>query len=264
MTGGLSILTALALQKGAFNVEVYVKIFVSMALIASGGFALNDYFDRKSDAIVKPCRPIPSGAISPVHAIVISAMLFSAGLIVAYMIGILCLGVLLVDTLLLIFYSSVLKRHSGFLANILVGAMIGTSFLYGEAAVFNRISVASFSISLTSFGSIGGNILRDIMSMDGDAKVGYPTLPQKIGTNPSAKIGAVFFLLSVLFSPLPYIVGVVNVGYLFSIILWDAILLYSVLSLLRKPDISNVKKQERIMTMTMILLPIALVAGAYT
>ena len=42
------------------------------------------------------------------------------------------------------------------------------------------------------------------------------------------------------------------------------ILTYSALSTFIKPDISNVKKQERIVTMTMILLPIALVSGAYT
>jgi geranylgeranylglycerol-phosphate geranylgeranyltransferase len=264
MTGGLSILTALVLLKGDFSLVAYLKIFVSMAFIASGGFALNDYFDRKSDAIIKPDRPIPSGAISPMQAIVISAMFFFIGLVVAFLLNVLCFGILLVDTLLLIFYSAVLKKRSGFLSNMLVGALIGTSFLYGEAAVSNGITIASFSLSLSSFGSIGGNVLRDILSLDGDAKVGYPTLPQRIGPNSSAKIGAVFFLLSVLSSPLPYIVGVVNFGYLFPIILWDGILMYSTLSIFRKPELSNVKKQERIVTMAMILLPIALVAGAYT
>ena len=264
MTGGMSILTALVLQKGVFNLEVYLKIFISMALIASGGFAINDYFDNKSDAIVKPDRPIPSGAISPKQAIVTSAMLFFIGLVVAFLLNIICFEILLVDTMLLIFYSAVLKKRSGFLSNILVGALIGTSFLYGEAAVFNRISVASFSVSLSSFGSIGGNVLRDIMSLNGDVKAGYPTLPQWIGRTSSAKIGAVLFLLSVLSSPLPYIVELVSFGYLFPIILWDGVLIYSVLSIFRKPDVSNMKKQERIVTMTMILLPIALVAGAYT
>jgi geranylgeranylglycerol-phosphate geranylgeranyltransferase len=264
MTGGLSILTALVLLKGAFDFMVYLKIFVSMAFVASGGFAINDYFDKKSDAIVKPDRPIPSGAISPLQAIITSAVLFFTGLVVAFLLNTLCFGILLVDILLLIFYSAVLKRRSGFLSNILVGALIGTSFLYGEAAVFYTVSVASFSLSLSSFGSIGGNVLRDIRSLDGDAKVGYPTLPQRIGPNPSAKIGAIFFLLSVLFSPLPYFVGVVNFYYLFPMILWDGILIYSALSIFRKADLSNAKKQERIVTMAMILLPIALVVGAYT
>ncbi len=264
MTGGLSILTAVALQHGAVDLELYVKMFTSMALIASGGFALNDYFDRKSDAVVKPKRPIPSGAISPAMAIGVSAALFSVALIIANLIGILSLGILLVDTGLLIFYSAVLKKRSGFLANVLVGAMIGTSFLYGEASVFNRVSIASVSLALTSFGSIGGNVLRDILSLDGDARVGYPTLPQKIGSDSSAKVGAVFFMLSVLFSPLPFIMQVLGTGYLIPIILWDSVLVFAVLSLLRKPDIVNVKKQERIVTMTMILLPIALLAGAFT
>jgi len=264
MTGGLSILTALALQKGVVIWDLYLKIFVSMALIASGGFAINDYFDKKADTIVKPDRPIPSGAISPAQAVGISVMQFFFGLFVAFLINPLCSVVLLVDTLLLIFYSAILKRHSGLMSNILVGALIGTSFLYGEAAVFNRISVLSFSASLTSLGSIGGNVLRDILSLEGDVKVGYPTLPQKIGPISSAKVGALFFLLSAASSPFPYIVGLVNFGYLFPIILWDIILLYSVLSLLRKPDIKSVKRQERIVTMSMILLPIAIVAGAYT
>jgi len=264
MTGGLSVLTSLVFLKGAFDFEVYLKVFVSMSLIASGGFAINDYFDKKTDAIVKPDRPIPSGTISSEQAIIISATFFLLGISIALLLDIVCFGILLVDTMLLIFYSAVLKKYSGFLSNILVGALIGTSFLYGEAAVFNVISVASFSVSFSSLGSIGGIVLRDIMSLDGDTKAGYPTLPQRIGPTSSAKIGAVFFLLSALSSPLPYIVGLVGSGYLFLIIPWDCILIYSVLSIFRNADISNVKKQERIMTMSMILLPLALVAGAYT
>jgi geranylgeranylglycerol-phosphate geranylgeranyltransferase len=264
MTGGLSILTALVLLKGDFILDVYAKIFVSMSLIASGGFAINDFFDEKADAVVKPSRPIPSGAISPVQAIIISALLFSIGLLVALMLNTLCLAILLVDTIFLIFYSAVLKRHSGFLSNTLVGALIGTSFLFGEAAISNIVSIKSLSLSLSSFGSIGGNVLRDVMSSEGDAKVGYPTLPQKLGISSSAKIGAFFFLLSVISSPLPYIVGVVNFSYLFPIIVWDCVLMYSTLSIFRNPDFSNVKKLERIVTMTMILIPIALVLGAYT
>jgi hypothetical protein len=77
-------------------------------------------------------------------------------------------------------------------------------------------------------------------------------------------INAVLFLLSVLCSPLPYVVGVVGLGYLILMIFWDIIVAYSVVSLLSRPDIVNVKKQERIVTMAMILLPLALLAGAFS
>jgi len=263
MTGGLSILTALALQKGAFNIELYTKIFASMALTVSGGYAINDYFDQQTDAIVKPNRPIPSGAVSSKQALITSALLFLSGLAVATLTGILSLGILLFDTLLLIFYSAFLKKHSGILSNMLVGVLIGTSFLYGEASVFNVISVASFSLALTCFGSVGGNILRDVLSLDGDVKAGYPTMPQEIGVNSSVKMSAVFLLLSAVCSPFPYLLGVVKLSYLFPIAIWDCAIVYSALSLLRKQDLDSVKKQERIMTMTMILLPMALVVGTY-
>jgi geranylgeranylglycerol-phosphate geranylgeranyltransferase len=264
MTGGLSILTALALQKGDVNVGVYVKIFLSMACVVSGGFAVNDYFDQKADAIVKPNRPIPSGAVSSLHAVIVSAVLFILGLTVASFINSMSFGVLFVDALLLIFYSSVLKKRSGFLANVLVGGLIGTSFLYGEAATFNAISILSFSLSLSSFGSIGGNIMRDVLSLDGDVKAGYLTIPQEIGVVSSVKAGVIFLLLSALSSPLPYVLHAVGVGYLFPIAIWDGVIIYSALKLLRRQDTSNVKRQERFMTMAMIMLPISLIAGAYT
>ena len=62
MTGGLSLITAFAISKGALEPQTILLVFFSMAFITSAGFALNDYFDRESDAVIKPKRPIPSGA----------------------------------------------------------------------------------------------------------------------------------------------------------------------------------------------------------
>jgi 4-hydroxybenzoate polyprenyltransferase len=75
MTGGLAVLTAFAILKGNFanipttlgnlNVGVVALLtFFSMSFIASGGFAINDFFDKESDAVIKPKRPIPSGSLS--------------------------------------------------------------------------------------------------------------------------------------------------------------------------------------------------------
>ena len=83
MTGGLAVLTAFAILKGNFadisttfgSVSVFIVVlltFLSMSFIASGGFAINDYYDRESDAVIKPKRPIPSGAVSYKTAVIIS------------------------------------------------------------------------------------------------------------------------------------------------------------------------------------------------
>jgi len=263
MTGGLSILTALVLLKGAIDSVLFAEIFVSMAFVVSGGFAINDYFDQKTDAIVKPNRPIPSGAVSPRQAVIVSSLMFAIGLVVAFLISFYCFALLLFDSLLLLFYSAFLKKQSGTIANMVMGFLIATSFWYGEIAALNMVTIASVSLSLTSFGSVGGNILRDVLSLEGDLKVNYPTMPKEIGVKSAVEVSAAFLLLSALCSPFPYVVGAVKFSYLPIIAIWEAAVLYSSISLLRNQDIRNVKRQERIMTMTMILLPLAMIAGAY-
>ena len=270
MTGGLSLLTAFAIfstSRSTFSLTVQTAalIFFSMAFITSAGFAINDYFDRESDALIKPKRPIPSGNLTLKQVIAISSILFAGGLIMAAFINLLSFIVILVDSLLLLIYSTLVKRKSGFGANILIGILTGTAFLYGETTVSvpSTISLISLSLYPIAFGTIGGNVLRDVISMDGDKKVGYPTLPQKIGAGGSGKVAALFFALTAVFAPLPYLLGYFNNYYLSLILVWSVILICSsVLLTIKGSTVSNVRKYERIVTMSMILLPLALIVQA--
>jgi geranylgeranylglycerol-phosphate geranylgeranyltransferase len=270
MTGGLSLLTALAVTHVATSIETVVLTFFSMAFITSAGFAINDYYDRESDAVIKPKRPIPSGALSLKQVVVISACLFAAGLILAVLINVLSLIILLIDSGLLLLYSSLVKRKSGFAANILVGLLTGTAFLYGEAVTLGPNTVSPLELSLVSlslypiaFGTIGGNILRDILSSEGDARVGYPTLPQKIGNRNSVATAAIFFVATAVLAPLPYFLGFFSVYYVALTLVWGVLLIYSSIRLLTSPaTVENVKKYERLITMSMMLLIFALIAEA--
>ena len=263
MTGGLSLLTAFAITKSMIAPQQIVLIFFSMAFITSAGFAINDYFDRESDAVIKPKRPIPSGALSLKQVVAVSGVLFAVGLIMSYFINWLSFAIIAADSLLLLLYSYLVKRKSGFAANVLVGILTGTAFMYGEATVLNNVSLISLSLYPIAFGTIGGNVLRDILSMEGDSKVGYPTLPQKIGSVSAAKVGAVFFLLTGLLAPLPFFIGEFTIYYLPLILLWSVLLIYSSIRLATSAStIQNVRKYERIVTMTMILLPLALIVEA--
>jgi len=265
MTGGLSVLTIFTLQRGLPEKELVLPLVVLSAIcISSGGFAFNDYIDQESDAIVKKNRPIPSQSLAPWHALLAAVILFIIGLLASLTINGLCFGIALMDTILLVAYSTVIKKRAGFFGSFLMGFLIGTSFVYGEAALFGVITFTSFSLSFMSMGSIGGNILRDVLSLEGDLKAGYATLAAKRGPKLATKVGAIFFLLNVIGSPIPYLVNAVGPAYLIPIVIWDIILVISSFSLLRKPDINVVKKHERLVTRTMILIPIALIAGALT
>jgi geranylgeranylglycerol-phosphate geranylgeranyltransferase len=264
MTGGLALLTSLAITKGSINTETALLTFFSMAFITSAGFSINDYFDKESDAIIKPKRPIPSGALSLKQVITISAFLFTLGLLLGSLINALSFVILLIDSLLLLVYSALVKRKSGFAANILVGILTGTAFLYGESTISsNTLTLTSLSLYPIAFGTIGGNVLRDILSLEGDSKVGYPTLPQKVGNTNSVKIGALFFSLCGLLTPLPFLIGTFSAYYLIPVLLWSALLIYSSIRLVTSQStVANVRKYERLITMSMILLPISLIIEA--
>ncbi len=264
MTGGLSVLTIIALQRGLPETDLLALVVLSAICITSGGFAFNDYIDQESDAIVKKNRPIPSKSLASWHALLASVILFTIGLVAAREINWLCFGIALMDTVLLVAYSKVIKKRAGFLGSMLMGILIGTSFVYGEAALSGVITVTSFSLSFMSMGNVGGNILRDVLSLEGDLKAGYTTLAAKRGPKFAIKVGAVFFLLNAIGSPIPYLVDAVGYGYLIPIIIWNIILVVSGVSLLRNQDIEVLKKHERLVTRTMILIPIALIAGALT
>jgi len=267
MSGGLALLTAFAIAPlGILDLKIVPLIFFSMAFITSAGFAVNDYFDRESDAIIKPKRPIPAGSLSLRQVVVVAVFLFAVGLILAVLINLLSFVILLVDSILLLLYSAFVKRKSGLAANVLVGLLVGTAFIYGGAAVFQAVPVA-ISVSLTlypiCFGTIGGNVLRDILSLEGDSKIGYPTLPQKRGTRNAIRVAVFFFITTALLAPLPFVFQFFGIYYLFLISLWSVLLFYASIRLLTSaPIVENVRKYERLITMSMMLLLLSLIIEA--
>jgi geranylgeranylglycerol-phosphate geranylgeranyltransferase len=263
MTGGLSLITAFAITKDLIAFDTILLIFFSMACITSAGFSINDYFDRESDAVIKPKRPIPSGALSLKQVVAISAFLFTIGLAFAFLINWLSFVILLIDCILLVIYSAFVKRKSGFAANVLVGLLVGTAFLYGEATVSQTISLISLSLYPICFGTIGGNILRDILSFEGDAQIGYPTLPKTIGNKGSIEIAAFFFIATAILAPLPFFFQFFAIYYLSLITLWGVLLVYSSIRLVTsQPTVENVRKYERLITMSMMLLILSLIIEA--
>ena len=155
------------------------------------------------------------------------------------------------------------KRKSGFVANVLVGILTGTAFMYGEATVTNSVTLISLSLYPIAFGTIGGNVLRDVLSLEGDSQVGYPTLPQTIGNQSAVRVAAVFFTFTGVLAPLPFFLGNFGVYYLPLILLWSVLLIYSSVRLVTSAStVANVRKHERVITMSMMLLPLALILQA--
>jgi len=264
LLGIICVLLMMVFQRGSYNFELMGLAFITVALTAMGGFAINDYFDRESDAIVKPDRPIPSNQITPLGAIQISVVLFLTGLGVAATINLLALGIAAFATVFLILYAAFFKRRSGFVSNIVIGLLAGTVItLFSEATVLRTVSIISlcsigFSLLIT-----GRNVFKDVAGVEGDIKIGVSSLAIKQGNRTAAKVGVLLCFFAIITSPLPYFVGVVSVAYLVPIALMSCMVFYVALSIFKKPSAENVKKQLKMFSASEILIPIALVAGIF-
>jgi geranylgeranylglycerol-phosphate geranylgeranyltransferase len=246
MVDFLCVLLILTFQKGFYDLGTMGLAVLAVSLVIAGSAAINDYFDCESDRLSHPERAIPSNEISLIRAAQFAAVTFFAGLAVSSVINVLAFGIVALNVVLFVLYPRVIKRFSGFLSNLVMGYLGATIALFAGAVVFKTINIASLSFAgMIAAAAVGLNVLKDVLTVDGDLKAGYPTLAIKGGIRTAAIVGALFLLLSVVTSPLPYLVGAVGVAYLIAVAVWGGIGLFTALSLFKAPDPANVRMRLR-------------------
>src|SRR5574341_2694095 len=94
-------------------------------LLASGSSALNQFQERRTDALMERTRkrPLPTGVMRPMHALIVSLMLMAAGLI---LLGTAGMGAVFLGLSAILWYNGLytwLKKKTAFAA--VPGAVIG-------------------------------------------------------------------------------------------------------------------------------------------
>lgn len=69
---------------GAANSSTLLLLLLATTGLYGGGVVLNDVFDAKLDAVERPERPIPSGAISVAAASIFGGLLLVSGVLIAW------------------------------------------------------------------------------------------------------------------------------------------------------------------------------------
>jgi len=112
---------------------VWPCLLASMFLYMAGLIS-NDYFDLEEDRRERPDRPLPSGAVNPRTALVVSLLLTAGGLGFAAVASMTCLLVALILSIFILTYNIRLKRYR-LLGPLNMGICRGLSILLGGAAV---------------------------------------------------------------------------------------------------------------------------------
>ena len=191
-------------------------VSVSALALLSAGNAINDYCDYNIDRINRPRRPLPSGRIRRVNALIFSILLSVIGIWLGALINRNATGIAILVFVALVSYAFWLKR-TPFVGNLVVSGLTGLTFIAGGVAIDSvqgTLIPAIFAFLFTT----AREIVKDLEDTEGDLKNSVKTLAT---LNPRIAVWtAVSFMASViLFSPIPYLFGWYSWHYLIVVLI---------------------------------------------
>jgi protoheme IX farnesyltransferase len=217
----------------------WVLLIGGVAAGSAAADTLTSYNDRDIDAIMNRTsgRPIPSGRISPKHALEFGLILAGISLIFSWFINAWAFALMIFGLLdNIIIYSRWLKRKSQ--ANIILGGFSG-----GAPAMIGYIAVTTqnIEIGLVMAGLVFLWIPTHIWSLSLHAKkdyrrAGVPMLPAIHTEKKSVRIIAGTTLIMVLFSILPFFFKQFGLIYLITASIFGAAMIALSVWLLIKPS----------------------------
>jgi len=191
----------------------------------AAGMAINDYFDRDIDAVNRPDRPIPRGAVSPRTALAWSLALFAGAVACSLVLPALAIAIAAVNLLALVAYTELFKGLPG-VGNVVVAYLGGSTFLFGGAAVGEPLAPAVLFV-LAALSTASREVIKDVEDVVGDREEGLNTLPIAVGERPALHLAAAALVVAVAASPLPYLTGTFGVAYLAVVVPADAGMVYA-------------------------------------
>jgi geranylgeranylglycerol-phosphate geranylgeranyltransferase len=231
--------------------------FLTGFTFCAAAMVINDYYDRKIDAINEPKRPIPSGKVKPNEALVFVGALSIAGFVFAGFISLLCFLVAAAALALTAIYITIGKR-SGLPGNFLVSICVAIPFIYGSIAAIEAVglNVVLFA-SMAFLSNTGREITKGIVDVKGDSAERVKTLAVRFGEKNAAVIAVLFYIFAVALTPVTWFLGLVGVLFIPIVLVADIGLV--VCSALLLIDHSR-EKARRIKKVVLILFLVGLLA----
>ena len=229
--------------------EVFLG-FIWGFFLSGAAMILNDFFDIEVDKVNAPDRPLPSGLISSSEAIVFTIIITLIGLVASLFIGRLAVLLYIIFWVIGFLYNWKLKEK-GLLGNLFVSSSVAITIILGGIVVgdpWNK-AVVIFSLMVFIF-NLGEEIAADAMDIEGDKKRNIKSIPILIGRKNALYISFSLFVIEIILSFMPVILGLFGLSYLIIISLTDIVILFLGIKLIRSRDI----KQSRIYIRRLYLL----------
>jgi len=257
LMGAAGALLAAVICAGLSGVEeASVDVVLSMLVVVmftGAGNALNDYFDRETDKVAHPERPLPMGLIAPKVALNLSAAFFGATLILSLLVNLWSFAIVVTSIVVMVGYEVLLKAE-GLAGNLAISWLTGALFLFGGAAV-ERMEVAWILALLAFLATLGREVVKDVQDIDGDRGTRL-TLPMRVGRGRAGILASVAFFGAVALSPAPYLLDLLSFVYVPAVAVADGIFIYCALIHFADPE-----RGQRIAKLAMLVSLVAFLLG---
>ena len=256
---GVIIGGVVAVGAGAWGEYARPLAFAAFAALAftAGGNALNDLYDRETDRVNHPDRPLPSGALSVGAARAFAASAFAIATGLAVFVNVYCVAIVALNVTLMLAYEARLKAV-GAPGNIVIAYLVGSLFLFAGAAVLSTdldpLLRATVLAILASCTTLGREITKDIEDMAGD--VDRKTLPQRVGAKAAGGVAAAALGAGVVLSVVPWLYGILPLAYLAVVLPADIMFIYAALV-----SAANPARSQRVTKYAMVVALVAFLAG---
>ena len=259
MMGFAVIVGASLVSHLSFTQNIILGFITSFSLTAAS-MVINDYYDRKIDAINEPNRPIPRGDVTPNQALAYAAILSLLGLLSASQTNMPSLLVAVIALIISVAYITK-GKGTGLPGNFLVSATVVIPFIYGGLAVGQLEMSTLLFVAIVFLSNTGREITKGIVDVQGDKAHNIKTIAVSYGPKAAAITAATFYLSAVCLSPLPWIWGLVSNWFLPPVIITDLGLATSSVMLLRNYSRENAKKIKNLILAWFITGLLAFILG---
>lgn len=212
------------------------------------GNLINDLYDIDIDKVNNPQRPLPAGKANRKLVVILALCLLVISLVFSLSINIAVFFLVLGVSILLFAYAAFLKKTT--VANIIVSAITGLSFILGGIVVKNPVSVFPFIFSF--FIHMPREIIKDIVDIKGDQRNNVISLPIVLGIERASIISGLFLGVLCILLPLPYILKILSVRYMVVVLFFAyPIIIYCLIKLVKKPAAGEFSKLSRFLKFAM-------------
>lgn len=223
MAAGVGVGRVLAHSVSGVGWDTIGLTLAAAMAVGAAGNALNDLYDVEIDRVNRPERPLPSGALTPWSAWVVTAVCLLAGLGAAVLASFqhFLFAVAVSGSLWL--YSALLKKLP-LVGNLAVATVVGSTPLFGSlpwapgAAVWSAAGFAFLTI-------LAREIIKDVEDVPGDTLHAARTLPLVTGSRFARGAAATVTLVTIGLTPLPYLKFGFTGAYLGLVLVADIFLL---------------------------------------